>query len=569
MAESRIHRVVIFRGRFSMLVAGAILFGSALVKAQPFIYYRGVANAASYMAGGLPGGAIARGSAFSIFGSDLGPSSTPTLSFPLQTTLAGVSITVTQGSTTVNAIPIFLAPGQINAIMPSNAPTGSVSLRVTYNGLTSNPVPAKVVNSSVGIFSVNSQGAGPGILDNFVDSSTAPINSLQTPAKPGQVVILWGTGLGPVTFPDNVAPSAGSLPLLTEVFVGGVKADVQYSGRTPCCAGIDQVVFTVPSQAPLGCWVPVYVRTGGSAVSNFVTLAISSDGSPCHDPGNSLAAALINGGKIGTYAATRFAVRHDVAVLSTLDASTDVLGAYQAREKLGPFNFNPMFSLPPAGACTAYSVVGDPSTDANAIVPGMTPPTGAALDSGSLRITGAKGSKNAQSNLLPGLMLGDLAGSISGLPLTNTTFLDPGGFMLSLAGGKDIGPASANFTVPPPFTWTNRDQVSPITRSSGFTVNWTGGDPNASVFVMGAGLDLPSNSTALFLCLAPPGAGSFTVPADLLANVPAPRPRLVQSKGVVYVGQWNLATPEKMQSSGLDFSAIVPAFVSGTTVSFR
>src|SRR5690349_8576104 len=51
-------------------------------------------------------------------------------SFPLGTTLANVSITVTQGGTAVNAIPLFVSASQINAIMPSNAPLGTVTLRV-------------------------------------------------------------------------------------------------------------------------------------------------------------------------------------------------------------------------------------------------------------------------------------------------------------------------------------------------------------------------------------------------------------------------------------------------------
>src|SRR5260370_41207230 len=89
---------------------------------QPYIYYRGIVNAASGMPPGLPGGAIARGSTISIFGTNLGPASSPTLAFPLQTTLGGVAITLTQGSTAVSAIPMFVSPGQVNEIVPSNAP---------------------------------------------------------------------------------------------------------------------------------------------------------------------------------------------------------------------------------------------------------------------------------------------------------------------------------------------------------------------------------------------------------------------------------------------------------------
>jgi len=32
-------------------------------------------------------------------------------------------------------------------------------------------------------------------------------------------------------------------------------------GRTPCCAGLDQIVFTLPADTPNGCYVPVTVRT--------------------------------------------------------------------------------------------------------------------------------------------------------------------------------------------------------------------------------------------------------------------------------------------------------------------
>jgi uncharacterized protein (TIGR03437 family) len=48
---------------------------------------------------------------------------------------------ISQGSTSVNAIPIYVSSSQINAVMPSNAPLGRVSVRVTYNGTSSNAIP--------------------------------------------------------------------------------------------------------------------------------------------------------------------------------------------------------------------------------------------------------------------------------------------------------------------------------------------------------------------------------------------------------------------------------------------
>jgi uncharacterized protein (TIGR03437 family) len=126
-----------FRG---LTVSGAVVFLSTGAIAQT-IFPRGIVNAASFVAPGLPGGGIARGSIFSIFGRNLGPASSPTLAFPLVLNLGGVSIRVSQGSTSVDAIPLFVSPGQINAIMPSNAPLGMVSVRVTFNNSTGNPSP--------------------------------------------------------------------------------------------------------------------------------------------------------------------------------------------------------------------------------------------------------------------------------------------------------------------------------------------------------------------------------------------------------------------------------------------
>src|SRR4051794_3872553 len=89
--------------------------------AQPLITPKGIVNAASLLTPGLPSGSIARGSFFSIFGARMGPDAgVSASSFPLGTTLAGVSIKITQGNTSVDAIPVFVVASQINAIMPSN-----------------------------------------------------------------------------------------------------------------------------------------------------------------------------------------------------------------------------------------------------------------------------------------------------------------------------------------------------------------------------------------------------------------------------------------------------------------
>ena len=118
----------------------------------PIINYRGILNAASLTPPGLNGSAIAQGSIFSITGQQLGPAAlTESSGFPLLTTLAGVSVKVTQGTTSVNAFPLVVSAGQVLAIMPSNAPLGPVSIQVTYNNDTSNMTTATVAANSFGI----------------------------------------------------------------------------------------------------------------------------------------------------------------------------------------------------------------------------------------------------------------------------------------------------------------------------------------------------------------------------------------------------------------------------------
>ena len=123
----------------------ACIFAGCAVAQPPIVYNRAILNGASFAPQGVPGGAVAQGSIFSIFGSNLGPASgVRATTYPLANTLAGASITVSQGNTTVNAIPFFVSAGQINAIMPSNAPVGFDSLRVTVNNSKSNAVPVLV-----------------------------------------------------------------------------------------------------------------------------------------------------------------------------------------------------------------------------------------------------------------------------------------------------------------------------------------------------------------------------------------------------------------------------------------
>ena len=185
-----------------------VAFGnySLVVDAVPAIAGSGIVNTASYAAG-----TIAQGSLFTIFGSNLGPSAPVTAgSFPILATLGGVSVQIMQNGQHYSGWVMYASAGQVNAILPSNVPSGPAQVTVTYNGQTSAAANFTVVTTSFGVFFAATNAA---IAQNYVSPSSYPVNQPPAPAKPGQIVLLWGTGLGPISAPDNVAPGAAAVDM--------------------------------------------------------------------------------------------------------------------------------------------------------------------------------------------------------------------------------------------------------------------------------------------------------------------------------------------------------------------
>jgi uncharacterized protein (TIGR03437 family) len=255
---------------------------SGTVPRSPAVSAGGVVNTANYAPGGPPNGALAQGSFFSIYGSDLGPDPfVKADTYPLPATLGGVAVQITQGANKYDAYLVFVSKGQINAILPSAVPVGTAQVVVTYNGVTGAPATITVVKTSVGIFYQQIDNQNFGIAQNINSATDYPLNLPGTPAKPGQYVILWGTGIGPITGADNIAPPAGDMDgVPVSITVGGIAAQRVYAGRQPQTAAVDNIYFTVPAGVPYGCYVPVAIAAGG-VTANTTVIAITSDGSPC------------------------------------------------------------------------------------------------------------------------------------------------------------------------------------------------------------------------------------------------------------------------------------------------
>lgn len=264
------------RPRWSAVVLGILT--CLPLFAQPSISV--LQNNYSYILPGLPNYGIAQGSIFVILGDRMGPPllvSAP--SFPLKTTLGDVTIAVTgSDGQTYQAIPYYVSATQSAAILPSATPVGSATIAVTYNGQTSAAAPLKVVQTAFGILTMTGDGSGAAAAFDVHSNFLGPNNA----ANPGDIVTLWGTGLGPAvgdeTAIGGTTHDLDNLPIT--VLIGGQAGAVLYHGRSQY-PGLDQINVTVPAGLT-GCNVTVEVQRGN--LSNFATIPVAAIGRVCTDP---------------------------------------------------------------------------------------------------------------------------------------------------------------------------------------------------------------------------------------------------------------------------------------------
>jgi hypothetical protein len=317
-----------------------------------------------------------------------------------------------------------------------------------------------------------------------------------------------------VTFPDTVAPTAGDLAAPVAVTIGGRPAVKAYSGRSPCCSGVDQVVVTVPSDAPLGCWVPVQIKAGG-LVSNTVTMAIAAAGeTTCSDPGNPMSTLVRTP---GTQAFVHISRGSTIESVYTAAPTTDTADSIYARfytRPASPFAFDPYLSYPPAGSCLVHQTAGDSYYEKS--LRGALPPSASLSPQPKLRFNNGTQTADLFANrraFYAGILGGTFGSEQFALNLATTdasVTLDAGG-----ANERTLASPPAS----PPL-WPQRTSLEIISRNAPLTLNFTPGDATSPTAILLYAYAAASNATVEVQCLAAAGATSFTVPADVLANLP-------------------------------------------------
>jgi len=250
---------------------------------QPVIADKGVVTASSF--GGFA--SAAPGSFIEIYGTNLGNTRRGWTGSDFTgnlapTSLDGVSVTIGGKAAFVN----FVSPGQVNVQVPADVPTGaSAPVVVSYKGLSSDPVLLPVNVQSAGLLappSFNIFGkqyvvAVHADTGDFVSNGNLP--GFPEPAIPGETLLFYGIGFGPVTpastpIAGQVIDGAAPLSTPLQIKIGSSNAQILYAGFVPGLVGVYQFNVVVPADAPSGD-LPMEVTLGTTVLGQKLLLPVS------------------------------------------------------------------------------------------------------------------------------------------------------------------------------------------------------------------------------------------------------------------------------------------------------
>jgi uncharacterized protein (TIGR03437 family) len=511
-------------------IALLVIAVAADLLAQPGIGQNGVVNAASQIPPTLPGGALARGARFTIYGVRLGA--------------GGQSTSITISSLHVNALSV--SPTRIEAALPGQIPLGANSLVVTVDGLRSKSFPIVVVASNPGIYSRNGLGWGPGRIANMDAQGRLSDNTLTASARPGQRIRIATTGLG------NAAEAI--------VVVGNRTVPVRRH------AAEDDLIVQIPAGTPAGCYVPLFLETAPRRASNVVTISINPAGRPC----DSGPIGPLSEKNLGVAVLARSRMLGRKASADSIDDEATAVFAGKSGQPV----LSPLLLLPPPGTCTAYTsslqaTTVLPNTISAALVAEL---EGRGLEAGSKLIVSRKGDQRVVSRVRgsPGYYRARLGTGGAGVgPRSLPLFLEPGTVTIAGAGGEQVGPFEISVPAPSSFEWTNRAQSGIVDRDKPLSLRWSGIANDRTVVIVATNVGQLSTAIGTCLCTVRASANRFTIPPSLLANIP----ESVDMPGIPYdqlfLASLPASTPPKLDAQGLAGGAVFSIYAIGRVVQFK
>ena len=187
----------------------------------------------------------------------------------LPTVLIGTGVRVL-----INHIPAYIyyvSPTQVNALVPGSLVAGPATVQLVNDGLAGPQVNIVLDPVAPAVFQLNGNVALAAHLDGTVIRA-------ESPARRGEVVVLYATGLGAATPPapyGRLPDSAASIARIADfqLWLNGsaVSPDsVLYAGLSPPYAGLFQINLRVPDDAPVDpeirCGFPEQMSQAGAVL---------------------------------------------------------------------------------------------------------------------------------------------------------------------------------------------------------------------------------------------------------------------------------------------------------------
>jgi uncharacterized protein (TIGR03437 family) len=169
----------------------------------------------------------------------------------LPTALSGVKVTIDGKPAAVS----YISPSQINVQAP-DAGVGTVQVVVTNTGTASEPFTAQVRTHAPAFFQWGASQYA--VITRYPDNAYVGGPSLGPQwiaAKPGDTLLLWGTGFGPTNPavpPGTVVSTAAYTVDKVTVTLGGIDAPVLGAALSTGLAGVYLVAIQVPAGTPTG-----------------------------------------------------------------------------------------------------------------------------------------------------------------------------------------------------------------------------------------------------------------------------------------------------------------------------
>ncbi len=234
--------------RFALLLVASLALSSRLsgqADDAPSYTAAGIVNAADNQQGPLAPNTLASLYGVRLSYDTLAMSPNDILGGVLPTLLPGTGVNVAVGN--IAAVVYYVSPDQINFLVPSILLPGPSTVQVVLEGHSGPDVTITLAAVSPALFQLDAQNAIALLPDGTLITP-------QAPAKPGDIIILYATGLGQTvpSIPNGeLFNQAALLAQFTDfkLTLNGVAVGpgvIAYAGNAPGFAGLYQINVVLP-----------------------------------------------------------------------------------------------------------------------------------------------------------------------------------------------------------------------------------------------------------------------------------------------------------------------------------